>query len=57
MAAGDPIADMAAHGRDAILASRDGTIHVYDMERNLFSDDCMPEFTGLNGQFAMLASS
>ena len=49
MAAGEPIVEMAAHGREALLASRDGAIHAYDMERELFKDVRIPEFAGLSG--------
>lgn len=57
MAVGEPVVDMVVHGREAVLARRDGAIHAYDMERELFRDERIPEFAGLTGRIAMLASS
>lgn len=52
-----PIVDMVAHGRVAALGRTDGTVHLYDMERELFSDEQIPRGPELSGALDQLAST
>lgn len=53
-----PIIDMVGHGTLALVGRSDGTIHTYDMARELFHEDRLPGASeGLSAPLALLSSA